>query len=280
MQVITDQLENATTELRQTKRRIRRELEDELSHRESALNDLTAGTRQLERAWDAEREQSDDELEEAHERYREVEEERDRLRGQVIELRSRLARAQEREARTQERCRILEQTLDAVEPRNSSDAPDTDGDRATADSAPPWNGTQIVTALPSEWIGKALSESRSTRGRGGSRDRRRCADGIRRESGRMWCSAASAPGPWARSTWDVRRPDGWSRSRRSRSSWPRKDGFRTRFAQEVAATRRVSGVFTAAVVEADPEADLPWLATAYVAAPSLARLVLACARCR
>ena len=53
-------------------------------------------------------------------------------------------------------------------------------------------------------------------------------------------------------------------------------GFRTRFAQEVAAARRVSGVFTAAVVEADPDADLPWLATAYVPAPSLARLVKAC----
>src|SRR5689334_23076395 len=53
-------------------------------------------------------------------------------------------------------------------------------------------------------------------------------------------------------------------------------GFRTRFAQEVAAARMVSGVFTAAVVEADPEADLPWLATAYIPAPSLARLVLAC----
>jgi serine/threonine protein kinase len=53
-------------------------------------------------------------------------------------------------------------------------------------------------------------------------------------------------------------------------------GFRTRFAQEVAAARRVSGVFTASVVEADPEADLPWLATAYVPAPSLSRLVRAC----
>ncbi len=53
-------------------------------------------------------------------------------------------------------------------------------------------------------------------------------------------------------------------------------GFRTRFAQEVAAARRVSGFFTAAVVEADPDADLPWLATAYVAAPSLSRLVKAC----
>jgi hypothetical protein len=50
-------------------------------------------------------------------------------------------------------------------------------------------------------------------------------------------------------------------------------GFRTRFAQEVAAARKVSGVFTAAVVEADPDADLPWLATAFVAAPSLSRMV-------
>jgi Protein kinase domain len=52
--------------------------------------------------------------------------------------------------------------------------------------------------------------------------------------------------------------------------------FRTRFAQEVAAARRVSGAFTAAVVAADPEADLPWLATSYVPAPSLSRLVRAC----
>ena len=53
-------------------------------------------------------------------------------------------------------------------------------------------------------------------------------------------------------------------------------GFRTRFAQEVVAARRVSGFFTAAVADADPEADLPWLATAYVPAPSLAQLVKAC----
>src|SRR4051812_17297003 len=37
--------------------------------------------------------------------------------------------------------------------------------------------------------------------------------------------------------------------------------FRTRFSHEVTAARRVSGVFTAAVVAADPEADIPWLAT-------------------
>jgi serine/threonine protein kinase len=52
--------------------------------------------------------------------------------------------------------------------------------------------------------------------------------------------------------------------------------FRTRFAQEVAAARRVSGAFTAAVVAADPEADVPWLATAYVPAPSLSQLVRIC----
>jgi Protein kinase domain len=53
-------------------------------------------------------------------------------------------------------------------------------------------------------------------------------------------------------------------------------GFRARFAHEVAAARRVSGVFTAAVVAADPEADMPWLATAYIPAPSLSQLVAEC----
>ena len=50
-------------------------------------------------------------------------------------------------------------------------------------------------------------------------------------------------------------------------------GFRARFGREIAAASRVSGVFTAAVIEADPDADLPWVATAYVPAPSLSRLV-------
>jgi serine/threonine protein kinase len=53
-------------------------------------------------------------------------------------------------------------------------------------------------------------------------------------------------------------------------------GFRARFAREVAAASRVSGVFTAAVIEADPEADRPWVATAYVPAPSLSKLVRQC----
>jgi serine/threonine protein kinase len=53
-------------------------------------------------------------------------------------------------------------------------------------------------------------------------------------------------------------------------------GFRDHFAHEVAAARRVSGMFTAAVVAADPEADVPWLATAYLPAPSLRQLVRSC----
>ncbi|MFE2532279.1 serine/threonine-protein kinase [Streptomyces sp. NPDC059371] len=49
--------------------------------------------------------------------------------------------------------------------------------------------------------------------------------------------------------------------------------FRERFAREVAAARVVSGAYTAAVVDADTEAELPWLATLYVAGPSLAEAV-------
>jgi serine/threonine protein kinase len=50
-------------------------------------------------------------------------------------------------------------------------------------------------------------------------------------------------------------------------------GFRARFAREVAAARRVSGVFTAAVVDADPTAPLPWLVTGFVNGLSLAEAV-------
>jgi serine/threonine protein kinase len=52
--------------------------------------------------------------------------------------------------------------------------------------------------------------------------------------------------------------------------------FRARFAHEVEAARRVSGAFTAPVVAADPDSSEPWLATSYVAAPSLERLVEEC----
>jgi Protein kinase domain len=49
--------------------------------------------------------------------------------------------------------------------------------------------------------------------------------------------------------------------------------FRTRFREEVAAARKVSGRFTALVVDADADGPVPWLATAYVAGPSLAEAV-------
>ncbi|MEU7239754.1 protein kinase [Streptomyces sparsogenes] len=45
--------------------------------------------------------------------------------------------------------------------------------------------------------------------------------------------------------------------------------FRTRFRQEVAAARRVSGAFTAPVLDADPDAERPWMATLYVPGPTL-----------
>jgi serine/threonine protein kinase len=49
--------------------------------------------------------------------------------------------------------------------------------------------------------------------------------------------------------------------------------FRTRFRREVTAARRVNGLFTALVVDADVDAAVPWLATAYVPAPSLAKTI-------
>lgn len=51
------------------------------------------------------------------------------------------------------------------------------------------------------------------------------------------------------------------------------DEFRARFAREVAVSRKVTGPWTAAVVDADPTADTPWLATEYVPGPSLDRQI-------
>jgi len=49
--------------------------------------------------------------------------------------------------------------------------------------------------------------------------------------------------------------------------------FQARFGREVAVARKVSGLFTALVVDADTEGPVPWLATAYVPGPSLAEAV-------
>jgi hypothetical protein len=45
--------------------------------------------------------------------------------------------------------------------------------------------------------------------------------------------------------------------------------FRERFRQEIATVRAVGGFWTAAVVDADPDAPRPWLATEYVPGPTL-----------
>lgn len=51
------------------------------------------------------------------------------------------------------------------------------------------------------------------------------------------------------------------------------DEFRDRFRLEVAAARRVGGAWTAPVLDANTEAAVPWVATGYVAGPSLQDIV-------
>ncbi|AXE87844.1 serine/threonine-protein kinase [Streptomyces sp. Go-475] len=51
------------------------------------------------------------------------------------------------------------------------------------------------------------------------------------------------------------------------------DEFRARFRREVEAACRVGGAWTAPVLDADPEARVPWVATAYAAGPSLSAAV-------
>lgn len=73
----------------------------------------------------------------------------------------------------------------------------------------------------------------------------------------------------------------WGRSRSGRdvavkvihSQYAADPVFRTRFRQEIEAVRRVSGAFTAPVVDADPEAPRPWMATQYVTGHSLAQRI-------
>ena len=51
-------------------------------------------------------------------------------------------------------------------------------------------------------------------------------------------------------------------------------GFRRRFRREVAAASAVAGLFTARVLDADPDGDPPWLATEFVEGPSVRDAVL------
>ncbi|QER84670.1 serine/threonine-protein kinase [Streptomyces tendae] len=58
-----------------------------------------------------------------------------------------------------------------------------------------------------------------------------------------------------------------------REELARQEEFRARFRQEVRAARQVGGDWTAPVLDADTEAAVPWVATGYVAGPSLQQVV-------
>jgi len=49
--------------------------------------------------------------------------------------------------------------------------------------------------------------------------------------------------------------------------------FRRRFRLEVDAGRKVGGFHAAQVVDADPDAERPWMVTAFVAGPSLGQIL-------
>ncbi|GAA2052972.1 MULTISPECIES: protein kinase domain-containing protein [Streptomyces] len=53
----------------------------------------------------------------------------------------------------------------------------------------------------------------------------------------------------------------------------REPEFRRRFAQEITIARRVGGQWTAPVLDADTEAETPWVATGYIAGPTLNQVV-------
>jgi serine/threonine protein kinase len=72
----------------------------------------------------------------------------------------------------------------------------------------------------------------------------------------------------------ARSPGGWLVAVKViRPDLAEEDGFRARFAREIAAARNVSGMYTAPVVDSDAEAKRPWMATAYVPGPSLSAAV-------
>ena len=61
--------------------------------------------------------------------------------------------------------------------------------------------------------------------------------------------------------------------KRVRAEYARDAVFRARFAKEVAAVRAVTGGHTPALIDADAEAERPWITIAYVPGPSLAQAV-------
>src|SRR5690625_4122940 len=49
--------------------------------------------------------------------------------------------------------------------------------------------------------------------------------------------------------------------------------FRARFAREIRTAQRVRGPFTPSVVDADPDTEVPWMATEYIPGPTLKEAV-------
>ena len=100
-----------------------------------------------------------------------------------------------------------------------------------------------------------------------------CSPMTRGRSDRTGCLGSWAAAAWGKCSWACRRGAGRSRSRSSGPNWPPiltsgpGSGVRSRRLE------KLSGLFTALVVDADLDAPMPWLATAYVAGPSLTEAV-------
>ena len=80
---------------------------------------------------------------------------------------------------------------------------------------------------------------------------------------------------WGRCSWAGRRAAGGRpvAVKVIRADLAANPEFRARFRREIAAAQKVNGLFTAGVIDADVDGPVPWLATAYVAGPSLEQAV-------
>ncbi|MFI2363142.1 protein kinase [Promicromonospora sp. NPDC019610] len=113
--------------------------------------------------------------------------------------------------------------------------------------------------------------TRPHEGRRPYRNRQPCAPANHAPSDRSASATGSAAAAWETSTSGP--PDEVSRSpsKLIRGAQLDDDEFRTRFRREARAAAKVRSRFIANLVDADADADLPWLATEYVAGPTLSQ---------
>ncbi|MCC5581233.1 hypothetical protein IMZ11_37065 [Microtetraspora sp. AC03309] len=109
VQVVTDQLATATTELRETRNQVK-SLQEVLAAREQQVEELIRDSRQLRAAWADERERTQAEIG----LLREQERERDQLLAEIETLQQRLTYARRRQIEAERRCRLLEAALESV----------------------------------------------------------------------------------------------------------------------------------------------------------------------